>query len=233
MNEQQRSVQNIPKTIIILLILSLGGQVIWHYQLPPPNTTVKKLTQPPQTGLLNILCFGDKIVSAKLIMLWLQAFDVQAGQFLSYKKLDYIKLQKWLEQILLIDPNSQYPLLAASHLYSSVSDHEKQRLMLEFVYQQFFIDPEKRWPWLAHVTVVAKHRLKDLPLALKYAKAISDYATPNMPRWAKEMQIFILEDMGELEQARLVIGGMLASGQLTDHKEIEFLNEKLLDLEKK
>ncbi|MDM8565814.1 hypothetical protein QUF74_09185 [Candidatus Halobeggiatoa sp. HSG11] len=232
MNEQQRSVQNVPKIIIILLLLSLGGQIIWYYQLPPPDIKIKKLTTPPQSGLLDILSFGDKIVSAKILMLWLQAFDIQTGRFLPYQKLDYNKLQQWLEQILLLDPNNQYPLLAASHLYSSIEDSKKQRLMLEFVYRQFFIDPDKRWSWLAHVTVIAKHRLKDLSLALKYAQAISAHATPNMPRWAKEMQIFILEDMGELEQARLVVGGMLASGQLTDPKEIKFLNEKLLALEK-
>ncbi|EDN65980.1 hypothetical protein BGP_3090 [Beggiatoa sp. PS] len=54
-----------------------------------------------------------------------------------------------------------------------------------------------------------------------------------MPRWAQEMRIFILEDMGELEQARLVIGGMLATGQITEQNEIQFLNEKLQALEKK
>ncbi len=165
-------------------------------------------------------------------MLWLQAFDSQQGQFLSYKQLTYSLLQQWLERILQIDPHSQYPLLAASNLYSMVPDTDKQRLMLDFVYQQFFIDPPKRWRWLAHAAVLAKHRLEDLPLALKYAKALTAHATPEMPRWAQEMQIFILEDMGELERARLVIGGMLASGELTDANEIQFLNEKLLALEK-
>ncbi len=232
MIEQQRSVQNIPKIVIMLLILSLGGQIIWYHQLPPPNTEIKKLASPPQSGLLHIFSFGDTVVSSKLLMLWLQAFDIQTGQFLPYQQLDYNKLQQWMEQILLLDQNSQYPLLVASHLYSSVPNPEKQYLMLEFVYHQFFIDPNTRWPWLAHVTVIAKHKLKNLPLALKYAQAISDNATPSMPRWAKEMQIFILEDMGELEQARLIVGGMLASGQLTDSKEIKFLNEKLLALEK-
>ena len=41
--------------------------------------------------------------------------------------------------------------------------------MLEFVYREFLLDPNRRWPWLAHATVLAKHRLHDLPLALRYA----------------------------------------------------------------
>ena len=233
MIEQQRSWHSVPKMVIISLFLSIGLQILWHHQLPLPQLPIKTLAEPPPLELLHLLSFGDPIVTAKMLMLWLQAYDNQAGQFLSYQQLDYIALQKWLEQILHIDPNSQYPLLVASHIYSNVADTNRQRIMLEFVYQEFFKDPQHRWPWLAHATVLAKHRLKDLPLALKYAKAIATHSNSQMPRWAQEMRIFILEDMGELEQARLVIGGMLATGQITEQNEIQFLNEKLQALEKK
>ncbi|OQY51140.1 MAG: hypothetical protein DRR08_03430 [Candidatus Parabeggiatoa sp. nov. 2] len=232
MTSQPRSIRAVPKIVIAFLILGLGLQVAWHLQLPPPRIQIEALTEPPQLGLLRVFSFGDPVVSAKILMLWLQAFDSQTGQFISYQELNYTALQQWLERILQLDPQSQYPLLAASHLYSTVSEPRKKRQMLDFVYQQFFIDPPRRWRWLAHAAVLAKHRLKDLPLALKYAQAITAHATDEMPRWAQEMQIFILEDMGELERARLVIGGMLASGQLSDPNEIKFLNDKLLALEK-
>ena len=232
MIEQQRSLRSVPPIVIGFLIISLGLQITWHHQLPSPRLQIESLTEPPQLELIRFVSLGDPIVTAKILMLWLQAFDNQSGQFISYQKLDYIALQKWLEQILLLDSKSQYPLLAASHLYSNVLDTHKQQLMLEFVYHQFFLDPRHRWPWLAHATILAKHRLKDLPLALKYAKAITNYANPNMPHWAQEMSIFILEDMGELEQARLVIGGLLTSGQINDFNEIKFLNDKLRALEK-
>jgi hypothetical protein len=230
MIEPQRSLRCVPKLVIGLLILSLGLQIIMHHQLPKPQAHIHPLTSPPQVELLQVFSLGDPIVSAKMLMLWLQAYGNQAGQILSYQQLDYKTLQQWLERILRVDPNGQYPLLAASHIYSTVRDSNKQRQMLEFIHQQFFIDPPQRWRWLAHATVLAKHRLKDLPLALKYAKAIAAHANSKMPYWAQEMQIFILEDMGEFEQAQLIIGGMLANGQLTDPKEIKFLNDKLLAL---
>lgn len=232
MIEQQRSLRSVPKKIIGLLILSLGLQIVWHYQLPPPRLQIQALNEPPPLELLHIISLGDPIVNAKILMLWLQAYDIQSGQFLSYQELNYTALQQWLERILRLDPHSQYPLLVASHLYSTIPNTDKQRLMLDFVYQEFFIDPTRRWPWLAHATILAKHRLKDLPLALKYAQAITNHATPQMPTWAQEMQIFILEEMGELERARLVIGGMLASGKLTEPNEIKFLHDKLQALEK-
>lgn len=233
MTEQQRSLDYIPRIVKWLLIVSLMLQVIWHYQLPSPRIRIQKLMPPPQLDLIHAFSLGDPIVSAKILMLWLQAFDNQAGQFLPYQQLNYDALQKWLECILQLDSKGQYPLLAASHLYSTVLDEKKQRQILDFVYQQFFIDPQRRWPWLAHAAVLAKHRLKDLPLALKYAQTIATHASYDMPRWAQEMQIFILEEMGELERARLVIGGMLSSGKITDPNELKFLNEKLRALEDK
>jgi hypothetical protein len=233
MIEPQRPLKTVPKKILWWLIISFGLQIAWHSQLPSPQAQIQQLKSPPPQALLRVLSFGDPVASAKILMLWLQSFDNQAGQFISYQKLNYDALQQWLEQILRLDPNSQYPLLAASHIYSHVANTQKQRQMLEFVYQQFFFDPAHRWPWLAHATVLAKHRLKDLPLALKYAKAIAKHADENMPLWAPQMQIFILEDMGELEQARLIIGGMLTSGKITDPNEIKFLNDKLHALEQK
>lgn len=233
MMNPQRAICDVPLFVKILLIIGLLSQVLWHQYQPHPTMQTNALRPPPSIDILRIFSFGDPTVAAKLYMLWLRTFEIQAGQFLPYSSINYTSLCQWLERILQLDPRSQYPLLAATHLYSNVNDPAKQRQILDFVYQQFFIDPSHRWSWLAHAAVLARHRLKDLPLALKYAQAISDHATPDMPRWAQEMRIFILEDMGELERAQLIIGGILTSGQLTDMKEIEFLNDKLHDLEKK
>jgi hypothetical protein len=79
--------------------------------------------------------------------------------------------------------------------------------------------------------LLAKHRLNDLPLALRYAQAVERYATDqNVPSWAKQMQIFILEDMNELDAARTMIASLLESGRIHDPAEIRFLKERLQEL---
>ena len=45
------------------------------------------------------------------------------------------------------------------------------------------------------------------------------------------MEIFILEDLNELEAARVMIGGLLASGRITDRGELHFLNGRLEEIE--
>jgi len=165
-------------------------------------------------------------------MLWLQAFDHQAGISLPFKHLDYTRLAGWLALILQLDPRGQYPLLAASRLYSEVPDNARKRIMLEFVYDQFFLDPARRWPSLAHAVYVARHRLHDLPLALRYARALSDsVAAGTAPSWVGQMPIYVLEDMDEIESARALITGLLESGAIRDERELAFLRDRLRRLE--
>ena len=104
--------------------------------------------------------------------------------------------------------------------------------MLDLAYRAFLSDPDRRWPWLAHAALLAKHRLKDLQLARIYAHAIQEHArAPDVPLWARQMEIFILEDMNELEAARVMIGGLLAAGRITDPAEARFLRQRLDELE--
>jgi hypothetical protein len=103
--------------------------------------------------------------------------------------------------------------------------------MLQFIYRSFLDDPDRRWPWLAHAALIAKHRLKDLPLALRYARAVQQHATDaNVPAWARQMEIFILEDMNELQAARTMIATLLESGRIHDPAEILFLRQRLREL---
>ena len=127
-----------------------------------------------------------------------------------------------------------YPLMSASRLYAEVPDPGKQRQMLEFVHAEYLKDPNRRWPWLAHATVIAKHQLKDLSLARKYAVALQQHTTTrDAPLWVRQMEPFILEDMNELEAARLLIGGLIASGQVKDQRDLQLLERRLRLLEER
>jgi len=165
-------------------------------------------------------------------MLYLQSFDLGGGGTTPYQKLDYGRLVAWLSAILDTDPRSSYPLFSAARVYAENPDPAKSRLALDFVYRQYLKSPNTRWPWLAHAALIAKHRLRDLPLARRYAAAIDRYTTdPSVPSWARQMEIFILEDMNELEAAKIMLGGLLASGRVTDPAEAKFLRERLEQLE--
>jgi hypothetical protein len=175
---------------------------------------------------LRAASLGEPVALAQVLTLYLQAFDNQPGISVPFGQLDYGVVIAWLSSALELDPAGQYPLMMASHVYAQVSDENKRRTMLEFVHRQFLRDPERRWRWLAHAALIAKHRLEDMPLALRYAEDIARHAK-SAPGWARQMRIFILEDMGESEAAAVLLGGLLESGELHDANEIRFLTQRL------
>ena len=188
----------------------------------------------PSAAALRLAGVGEPEATARLAMLYLQAYDYGGANPSPYRRLDYGRLVDWLRAILELDPRSEYPLFAAARVYAEVPDETKSRTVLEFIYREFLADPERRWPALAHAALLAKHRLHDLPLARRYAAAIQRYTrSPGAPLWARHMEVFILEDMNELEAARIVLGGMLASGAINDAAETRFLRRELEELERR
>lgn len=225
----ERPVAAVPRAVIALLAAALSLQIALQATRPDPSARAEALSAPPTTATLRALAFGEPIAFAALLTLHLQAFDNQPGISIPFAQLDYGRVGAWLETILGLDPVSQYPLMMASQLYGQVPDEQKQRLMMEFVHREFLRDPDRRWRWLAHSAIMAKHRLKDMPLALRYAEDITRHAR-GASNWARQMRIFILEDLGERESATVLLGGLLASGEVTDPQEIHFLMERLKQL---
>ncbi|MEM7252976.1 MAG: hypothetical protein AAF493_16290 [Pseudomonadota bacterium] len=221
----------VPRSVVIALVLALGVHIAYVVYSPRPIAEAKSLRSPPDIENLRPLTLGDPIVASKLLTLWLQAFDNQPGVSVPFKSLDYARVEDWLERILALDPRARYPLLVAARVYAVVPDPARQRIMLDFVYRKFLEHPNARWRWLAHASLVAKHRLEDLPLALRYAEAIRTHVTSEIPFWARDMSIIILQEMGEVEAAKILVAGLLEAGTITDPAELRFLEGRLAELE--
>lgn len=225
---RERPLSTVPKPALLLLALSFMAQLVWHFEQAPESARAENLPPAPSLRATELSSFGEPIGLSKLLLLYLQSFDDQPGVKLPFNRLDYDRVEKWLTLALQLDPPSQYPLFLASREYGDVADAAKQRKMYDFVYRQFFVDPNRRWSSLAFAAVMTKHHLHDLPQARKYAQAIREYATgKEVPNWAKQMDIFMLEDMSEYDSARILLGQLLSSGQITDAHELHFLEERL------
>ena len=231
---RERPVSSVPAPLLGLLVGAFCVQMAFKGFEPRPTAHAADLPPAPAAPALRLLSIGEPIALAQALILNLQAFDTQPGISIPFKNLDYGRIEVWLDRILELDPPGQYPMLMASQVYSQVPDAARQRMILDWVYRRFLDDPQRRWRWLAHAAIMAKHRLQDLPLALDYARALNRYATgPAVPSWARQMHIFILEDMGEVETAKVLLGGLLSSGSITDPHEAHFLTERLNALEKR
>lgn len=222
----------VPRSLLALLVAALLGQLAWHALTPPPGVRVDELPPPPPSELLGALALGEDRTAASLAALWLQFHDTQPGYSVPFRELDYTRVRQWLERILALAPERDYPLLLAVRIYGQVNDPPRQRIMLGFVREAFVERPRDRWRWLAEAIIIAKHRLHDLDLALEYARLLNRHTQPGeVPFWARDLQLIVLEEMGELEATRLLIGGMLESGEIDDPQELRFLDRRLKMLE--
>lgn len=224
----------VPRAVLVGLVLAGLAQALWYAYMPPPRARIEPLPPPPPQALLAATALGEPRTVAALAVLWLQFHDTQPGYSVPFREMDYQLLRQWLERILALAPGSDYPLLLAVRVYGQVNDPERQRIMLEYVRAAFLERPRERWRWLAEATIIARHQLEDRELALEYARLLRERTRPGeIPFWARDLQIMVLQDMGELEAARILIGGMLASGEIKDPHELRFLEDRLQMLEEK
>jgi len=231
---QERPLSAVPRWVLVLLAVALATQLGWQSHRRSAAPGASDLPPAPTAAALRLAAFGETAAFARLAMVWLQAFDSRADNAIPYEALDYARLTAWLRTILALDPRSGYPLFAAARVYAENADTEKARRMLDFVFEEFARDPNARWPALAHAALLAKHRLNDLPLARRYAAALQRQTTEaNIPSWARQMEIFILEDMNELAAAKVVLGGLLATGRIRDPEERRFLEGRLKEIQRR
>jgi hypothetical protein len=231
---RERPLAVVPRWIPWLLACALGAQIGWQSARRSGAATTSDLPPAPSAAALRLASLGENAAFARIAMLWLQAFDSRSDNALPYRQLDYARLIAWLDAILATDPRNGYPLFAAARVYAENDDARKARLMFDFIEAQFLRDPNRRWAALAQAALLAKHRLHDLPLARRYAAEIQRLTTdPTIPSWARQMEIFILEDMNELEAAKVMLGGLLATGRIRDPEERRFLEGRLKEIEKR
>jgi hypothetical protein len=231
----ERPLRHVAPAIWVALAVALTAQVAWRSERRGPDVASIDLPPAPSSATLRLASFGEPEALARTLMLYLQAYDYHGTNATPYARLDYRRLVQWLEAILALDPRSEYPLMAAARVYAETGDRQRSRMALDFVHRQFLADPQHRWPWLAHAALLAKHRLHDLTLARSYAAEVAAHTRnrSDVPLWAKQMEIFVLEDMNELEAARIMLGGLLESGAVTDPGEALYLQLRLRALEER
>ena len=183
MSRDERRLSAIPGWLWVALGAALSLQLWWHGTRAPRPAGRAELPPAPSAQALRLAAFGEVEAASRLAMLYVQSRN--------HRDLDYARLVGWLEAALSLDPRSDYPLFAAARVYAEHPDPVRSRMALEFVYQAYLADPNRRWPALAHAALLAKHRLKDLALARRYAAALERHTTARgVPLWARQMEIF-------------------------------------------
>ena len=235
MRRSERPMRLLPRPLLLGFVILFASQVIYHHAGRLRfEANYRPLSKPMSARTYRGIAMGSEQLLGYLLAIRLQLHDNQAGQHFRYSLIDYDLLVDWLERISDVSPNTEYPMLLASRIYTQTGNTERLRKMLEFIEKRFDDNPQLHWRRLAEASVIAKHKLEDLELALRLARKLAAQpASIEMPPWARDFEFLILADLNEFESAIAIIQAMLQSGSIKDPDEQRFLREKLLDFQQK
>jgi hypothetical protein len=211
--------RELPLGKVLLMLLSVHAGLRWHQGLAVAPQ-FEPLPAPPAVEVMRVIGLGDTPTLSRLLMLWIHTQDTQPGLSIPFRELDYGRLAAWLKLCLVLDPQAQAPLAAASRLYAQVDDPARSRQMLGLVAEAFPADPARRWRWLVHAVHTARARLHDLVLARALAQPLSTNENARLPDWVRLIEIHILEEQGQITQAARQLEVLLASGRLREESAV-------------
>ncbi len=235
MNARQRNLNQVPILILVGFVFMLAVQLGYHHLYQRSlRVSFTQLSQPADSSFYRSLAMGSDQLWSYLLTLNVQLHDNQKGRHVNYRHLDYQVLRQWLLTLYEMNPQSDYPAFLASRIYSQVNDPSKIRLMIKLIDELFERDPQQHWRRMTEACLLAKHQLQDLPLALDLAQKVA--ALPksyDLPFWARDMQLVLLDELNQYESAQLLISSLLQSGDIKDRDEVRFLQHRLLKIQQK
>ena len=235
MRRSERPITQLPRPLLWGFALILAAQLLYHKSSQQQiEAGYQALLNPLQASTYRGVSMGSDKLLGYLLAIRLQLHDNQMGRHFSYSHIDYHRLVDWLEQIRRLNPRSEYPMLLASRVYSQTHDKGQLRLVLDFIERTFEDDPRLHWRRLAEASVLAKHQLGDLELALRFAEKLAQLPeSVIMPNWARDIRLLLLAEMNEFETAVAIIQALLQSGAVSDPDERRFLEGKMLEFQQK
>lgn len=225
----------LPRPLLVSFALLLLLQAVNHQLGRERREAIyHPLSRPFSAEVYRGMAMGSFRLFGYLLSLRLQLHDNQAGQHFRYSLMNYDLLLDWLKTLSDIDTDSEYPMLLASRIYTQTSNPERLRKILGFIERRFDDNPQLHWRRLAEASLIAKHKLHDLDLALRFAdKLAKQPASVKMPHWARDFQFLLLAELNETESAIAIIQALLQSGSIKDPDEQRFLRGKLSDFQQK
>jgi len=177
--------------------------------------------------VLRGLSFGDPELLSGLVSLYLQTFDNQPCQH-SFSR---ARLRA-AHRVAGARPGSRSTQPLSPHArgtaYAQVPDEGDSVSCWISVHRAFMADPERRWRWLAHGVIVARHRLHDDPLALRYARTFR--RTRTCTRLGEADADLSAPGYGRGTPGEAAAGALLRDRRNHRPGEIRFLTRRLEDM---
>lgn len=149
--------------------------------------------------------FGDEQFYFRVLGMQIQNAGDSFGRATPLKDYDYKVLSAWFSLLDTLDSRANYIPALAAYYYSNTQKMEDTRYIVNYLEARGDKDSAKNWWWYSEAVSIANYKLKDKQLALRIAYKLAAVRDPRIPIWTRQMPAFILADLGEEEQAIVVM----------------------------
>lgn len=208
----------------ILIVIFLSIQIGFWYKTHKIMPLLGVVPQVPSLTEAKVASLGDEQFYFRFLALYIQNSGDTFGRFTALKNYDYDALTRWFKLLDNLDNKSNFVPAIASYYYSNTQKVEDNKYIVDYLESNYDYNPAQKWWWLSQAVIIANNRLKDKNLALRLAYKLSSSPAENMPSWAQQMPAFILEQMGEFEQALVIIKDLAEKHDNYTDGEINFMN---------
>ena len=208
----------------LAIVLTLCSLVVSWYALETVMPRFTILDNVPNVRAQEIKYLGDKNMVFRANSVNLQNAGDTFGRVTGLREYDYALVYNWLKFLESEDARSQFTPALAGYYFGVTDQLDDLPYIMNFLEENYYTDPERKWWWLYMSIHIAKNKLNDLDKALDLANVLSANPNPRIPKWARQMPAFILQQKGELEEALAIIKDIADNYDDFSQYEIDFMN---------
>ena len=208
----------------IFVYLFLILQACFWYYTKDSKPELQVVPEVPGQATVKALSFGDEEFYFRVLALELQNMGDTYGRGTALKHYNYKKLSGWFYLLDSLDNVSSFVPALASYYFSQTQNKPDVRYVVDYLWDHSSPNPSRDWWWLMQAVYLTNHVLDDKQRALKISYKLAEARGKDIPLWVRQWPAFMHEQLGEKEEALLIIKNILETEQTISPSERKFMN---------
>ncbi|MCB1531503.1 MAG: hypothetical protein KDJ35_01405 [Alphaproteobacteria bacterium] len=207
--------------------------LVWFYAR---DISARWLNVPPVPSSVSAsgAALGDQQFAYRSIGIMLQNLGDTGGRSTPLKNYDYKRLSGWFNLMDTLDPQARFAPFLAAFYFGVVEAPEKLPPLVDYLAMVGQRSGVENWRWLAHAIFIVRWQMHDLDKALALSYKLAALNEPDLPLWARQMPVFVLNAKGDKAEAKSMMLQILqTSADTMNPNELNFTKDyicsRLLD----
>lgn len=205
------------RTLQVILFLLLVANIAFWFSVRGVQARWNNVPPAPDKQYAALYGLGDESFSYRLNGLMIQNLGDTGGRVTPLDEYDYEALTRWFFVQDHLDPYSDYTPYLAAYYFGGVQKPSKLMPMIGYLENVGLRPFKEKWRWLTQAIFLARFRMKDMDRALEMAHKLAAIDYTDMPGWAKQMPVFIMNVQGEKKAAYAIMLEILRTSKETLH----------------